>query len=81
MSKATEPSAPGAKAGLLLNRLLFERRGDEFVDAFAALVRDEGLIVNDEPLLNLLETARSVRSSAGISFSNERSPRHPPDER
>ncbi|MEQ1955772.1 hypothetical protein [Mesorhizobium sp. CN2-181] len=68
MPKTNMPPAPDAKEGLLLNRLLFERKGDEFIDAFAALVRTEGWIIGDESLLHLLQVARSVRASANLPF-------------
>jgi hypothetical protein len=70
--KTNRPAAPDAKAGLLLNRLLFERKGDEFIDALAEMVRNEKLVIGDEPLLHLLEVARSVRSSVGIQHRDER---------
>lgn len=72
MPKMSVPPAPDVQAGLLLNRLLFERRGDEFIDALATMVRAEGWVIGDEPLLHLLEVARSVRSSAGIAFPDGR---------
>jgi hypothetical protein len=70
--KMSSPAAPDAKAGLLLNRLLFERKGDEFIDALAEMVRNEGWVIGEEPLLHLLEVARSVRSSVGVQHPGGR---------
>ena len=63
MSENPDQSTPNIGELLLLNRCLFEGRGDDFVIAFADYVEKQGLIISEQSMGKLVRAAAFLRLS------------------